>query len=91
MKNKTELQKQEIKGLKKHLEQLKVDLQEANDNITWWTNRFKVVERKSEKLTNNWNELEEFIKNHYIVGHTIQNASLQDISRKMKEIKEIYK
>lgn len=40
------------------------------------------------QLTNNWNELEEYILNHYIVGHTIQNASLDDILRKMKEIKE---
>ena len=50
LKNKIELQKQEIKGLRKHLEQLKVDLQEANDNAEWWHNRFKAVQEQNERL-----------------------------------------
>lgn len=48
LKNKIELQKQEIKGLKKHLEQLKVDLQEANDNAEWWRSRFNGLQNGSD-------------------------------------------
>ena len=46
------------------------------------------LKNANNQLTNNWNELEEFILNHYIVGHTIQNASLDAILNKMKELKE---
>ena len=39
-----------------------------------------------QRKDNNWNELKEFILNHYIVGHTVQNGSLDMIINKMKEI-----
>ena len=41
-----------------------------------------------DRLNNIINELEEYILNHYIVGHTIQNASLDGILDKLKELKE---
>lgn len=40
------------------------------------------------RLNNIITELEKYILNHYIVGHTIQNASLDDILNKLKELKE---
>lgn len=41
-----------------------------------------------ERYKNNIDELENFILNHYIVGHKVQNASLDDILNKLKELKE---
>lgn len=99
LKNKIELQKQEIKGLRKHLEQLKAGLQEANDNAEWWNNRYNAIKRQLDQLTNNWNELEEWIKdnlgncrtnikyekgNEYIIKEDVYYKFLD----KMKEIKE---
>ena len=34
-----------ITNLKEENEELKAELQEANDSATWWSNRFKAVER----------------------------------------------
>lgn len=39
-----------------------------------------------QKKDNNWNELKEFILNHYIVGHKVQNGSLDMIINKMREL-----
>lgn len=39
-----------------------------------------------QRKDNNWNELKEFILNHYIVGHKVQNSSLDMIINKMKEL-----
>lgn len=36
----------------KENKQLKVELQEANDSITWWQNRFNAVERDNKQLNN---------------------------------------
>ena len=43
------------------------------------------------RLNNILDELENYILNHYIVGHTIQNASLDDILKKIKELKNVDK
>ena len=48
----------------------------------------KELQQKIDRLNNIINELEEFILNHYIVGHTVQNASLDAILLKLKELKE---
>ena len=44
------------------------------------------LEQELQRKDNNWNELKEFILNHYIVGHTVQNSSLDMIINKMKEL-----
>lgn len=41
-----------------------------------------------DQLTNNWNELEEWLLNHYEVENKIQNECIDEILNKMKEIKE---
>lgn len=46
------------------------------------------LEQELQRKDNNWNELKEFILNHYIVGHTVQNGSLDMIINKMKELEE---
>lgn len=50
--------------------------------------RENILEMKLHILDNNWNELKEFILNHYIVGHKVQNSSLDMIINKMKELEE---
>lgn len=44
------------------------------------------IQQELQRKDNNWNELKEFILNHYIVGHTVQNGSLDMIINKMKEL-----
>ena len=44
------------------------------------------LQQELQRKDNNWNELKEFILNHYIVGHTVQNGSLDMIINKMKEL-----
>ena len=56
--------------------------------ITTLNTKLFLKDKEIERLNNIINELEEFILNHYIVGHTIQNASLDDILNKLKELKE---
>lgn len=51
-------------------------------------NQFYYDHLEMEKYKNIINDLENYILNHYIVGHTIQNASLDDILNKLKELKE---
>ena len=41
-----------------------------------------------QRKDNNWNELKEFILNHYIVGHKVQNGTLDQIMLKMEELEE---
>ena len=51
-------------------------------------NDIRYLENEVNRLNNIINELEEYILNHYIVGHQIQNASLDDILNKLKKLKE---
>ena len=44
------------------------------------------LQQELQRKDSNWNELKEFILNHYIVGHTVQNGSLDMIINKMKEL-----
>lgn len=44
------------------------------------------IQQELQRKDNNWNELKEFILNHYIVGHKVQNSSLDMIINKMKEL-----
>ncbi len=53
------------------------ELKEENHNLC----------KELERYKNIVNELENFILNHYIVGHKVQNASLDDILNKLKELK----
>lgn len=38
-----------INSLQREIKQLKTDLKEANDNATWWHNRFDAVNRRLEE------------------------------------------
>ncbi len=46
------------------------------------------LRQELDQYKNNWEELKKYILNHYIVGHAVQNASLDDILNKMKELEE---
>ena len=45
------------------------------------------LRKENQKLIKVFDELEEYILNHYIVGHAVQNASLDDILNKLTELK----
>ena len=57
----------------------------ANDAVN---RHIKTLQQELDQYKNNWEELKEYILNHYIVGHEIQNASLDNILNKMKELEE---
>jgi peptidoglycan hydrolase CwlO-like protein len=44
-------------------QQLKADLQEANDNATWWQNRFKSEHMQNKELQTKIDEITEYLKN----------------------------
>ena len=52
-----------LKELQQENEQLKAELQEANDNIIWWSNRFKAVQRDYENLKERIDKTIELTKN----------------------------
>ena len=52
-----------LKQLQKENEQLKAELQKANDNIIWWSNRFKAVQRDYENLKERIDKTIELTKN----------------------------
>lgn len=50
--------------LQQKVEQLKKELKEANDSISWWSNRFKAVERDNKQLENIIKEAINKLKEH---------------------------
>lgn len=76
------LHRDEVNLLLSYIEQLKNNYIEANDSITWWTNRFNAVERDNRNLKNNRDKAIEYIKMHSNalgVLDTIKNYTLLDI------------
>lgn len=56
-------------------EQLKVELQEANYNIIWWSNRFNAVERDNKQLKEGKKKIIEYIKEndyHYMNEYALE-------------------
>ncbi len=49
------------KNMEQENKQLKVELQEANDNIIWWSNRFNAVERDNKQLKEDKKEAIKYI------------------------------
>lgn len=45
------------------------------------------IQQQINQLTNNWNELEEWLLNHYEVKNKIQNKCIDEVLDKMKETK----
>ena len=56
------------KDLQQENKQLKEELQEANDNIIWWSNRFKAVQRDYENLKERIEETIECINENTYLG-----------------------
>lgn len=52
------------------------------------TDVFIDKDKEIERLNNIINQIEEIILNHYIVGHKVQNASLDMILNEIKDLKE---
>ena len=61
--DKKELYKQ-IDDLQQKVDQLEKELKEANDSISWWSNRFKAVERDNKQLENIIKEAINKLKEH---------------------------
>ena len=59
-------------------------------SVTFYSPQYQKALQQITQLTNNWNELKEYMVNLYIVGHTIQNATLDSIFHKIKELEEKY-
>lgn len=53
----------ELEKALKEIERLKADLQEANDNATWWQNRFKSEHMQNKELQTKIDEITEYLKN----------------------------
>ena len=47
-----------------HIKQLETEKKEANESITWWTNRFSAVERENRNLKNNRDKAIEYVETH---------------------------
>ena len=69
----------EAKQLLNYITNLQQEIQEANDSITWWRNRFNAVQQENETLRENNQNMQEEKDNLYL-----DNAML-------KMEKDIYK
>lgn len=56
--------KEHSKLLLSYIEQLEADYKEANDSITWWKNRFNVVERDNRDYKSRIDKAIEYIEKH---------------------------
>lgn len=77
----------ELKILLSYIEQLENDYKEANESITWWTNRFSAVERDNRNLKNNRDKAIEVID---LITPELWNIS-NAMTYKLKDIKYILK
>lgn len=77
-----------VKSLQQENKQLKEELQEANDNIIWWSNRFNAVERDNKQLKSILTELEEWLENNW---KSTQDIWYVKIINKIQELKEKHK
>lgn len=71
--------KQELQRKDNEINDLKSSIADYQEAVGDYQDELK-------RKDNNWNELKEFILNHYIVGHKVQNSSLDMIINKMKEL-----
>jgi molecular chaperone GrpE (heat shock protein) len=55
---------EELEKERKKVKELKADLKEANESITWWTNRFNAVERDNREIQNRIDKAVEIIKKY---------------------------
>ncbi len=71
-----------MKNLLSYIEQLELDYKEANESITWWTNRFSAVMREKKDLINKIKNLNQQNK--------IINELKEQLEKDKKELKERY-
>lgn len=81
-----------IINLEQENKQLKEELKSANEEITWWSNRFNAVERDNRQLKEDKKKAIEYIKEHK--EHEYRNGNdneyyLELNENKMKELLEI--
>lgn len=83
-----------IKDLKKRNDSLKMQYEYRNIRCITLENRIERYEQQIQELTNNWNELEEWLKSYIeLIANpdTLEEQTLEDLKEvldKMKEIKE---
>ena len=63
-----------------------MDILYSHYKYSWY--EFYKLDNEVQRLNNIINQTEEIILNHYIVGHKVQNASLDMILNEIKELKE---
>ena len=76
--NKITLNLNEFEEILNYIEQLEKELKEANESITWWSNRFKAVERDNKQLENIRKEAIKFI-NEELEENGSHNVSGSDL------------
>lgn len=79
----------EIKQLLDYITNLQQELQEANDSVEWWSNRFKAVERDNRELTQENEELKKKLDRRYYKNEyeriKQENERLQENNSNMQE------
>ena len=66
----------EAKSLFDYITQLQQENKELNEDIIWWTNRFKAVERDNKELKQRIDKAIEYIKEH---SYLVQDKELNGI------------
>ena len=62
-----------------------IDILYKHYKYSWY--EFDKLDKEIERLNNIIKQTEEIILNHYIAGHKVQNASLDMILNKLKELR----
>ena len=71
--------------------QMTVNIDRYIEDMEQWKKTREENERLQQELQrkdNNWNELKKYVMNCYIVGHTVQNGTINQILDKIKELEE---
>lgn len=68
-----------------HIETIKGEDYVLHKDYTELQNK---LDNEIERLNNIINGIDDIIKNHYIVGYTVQNSSIDSILKEIKQLKE---
>lgn len=74
-------------------EQLEEDYKEANESVTWWTNRFYAVERDKKQLENNRDKAIEYIEKYLQISILPNNQIINgtEVVKRINKIEDILK
>ena len=88
------LRVEDVDKILNYITNLQQEIKEANDSITWWTNRFKAVERDNRELQQRITGLEaenETLRSDFKNQVEYTNKIVEENERLNKRNEEIYK